>query len=83
MQCNEALKCDLLIGFFSFFFVTFVRTATRARATAVMVVAVDVISVATVKSATNATKWATLHGNAKKMPIDATDATVNIKKNEN
>lgn len=43
-----------------------------------MVVAVDATSAATVKSATNVIKWATLHGNAKKTLIDATDAMVII-----
>lgn len=41
-----------------------------------MVVVVDVILDAIARSATNVIKWATLRGNAKKMPIDATDATV-------
>lgn len=52
-------------------------TATRAKAIAGMVAAVDVISCATVRSATNAIKWVTLRGNAKKTLIDATDAMVN------
>lgn len=47
-----------------------------------MVVAVDATSAATVKSATNVIKWATLHGNAKKTLIDATDAMVIIINNK-
>lgn len=51
---------------------------TRAKAIAEMVAAVAEISCATVKSATNAIKWATLRGNAKKTLTDAIDATVSI-----
>lgn len=51
---------------------------TRAKAIAEMVAAVVEISCAIARSATNAIKWATLRGNAKKMLTDAIDATVSI-----
>lgn len=60
------------------FFLSNLFSAIRAKATAVMVVAVVVILCATVISAINVIKWDTLRGNAKKLMIDATDATVNI-----
>lgn len=54
----------------------FLEIATQAKATAEMVVAVDVTSDVTVKNVTNVIKWDILHANAKKMLIDATDAMV-------
>lgn len=55
-----------------------VAAAVAVVAVAVAAAAVDVavILVATVKNAINVTKWVTLHGNAKKMLIVVTDATV-------
>lgn len=81
LNCCNSLFPLLKIGsiklqFDCFFLSYFLGTATQAKATAEMVVAVAVTSDVIVKNVTNVTKWDILHANAKKMLIDATDAMV-------